>query len=204
VPCGVIGVFDTAGNFKPLPTEFFDSQPGDRPQVYQPHYEKITQQDQVQIYEELVKDARDRFTTSFLSLKTPVKDNRLMPLGWRPDNLFAADTRPRGEAERDPLYLNGSGTDVVSYEVPINARPGQQVTATATIYYQTIPPYYLQQRYRHSDGVFTQSLKWYVNNLKTDINFNIVNNPGSNWGLLLDEAPIKNWKLMINTTSRRL
>ena len=37
-------------------------------QKFQPHYQTITRQDQVQIYQELVRDPSGRLTTSFLSL----------------------------------------------------------------------------------------------------------------------------------------
>ena len=53
-------------------------------QSFQPHYRTITRQDQVQIYQELVRDPRGRLTTSFLSLADVVKDNRLLPRGWTP------------------------------------------------------------------------------------------------------------------------
>jgi hypothetical protein len=53
-------------------------------QRFQPHYQTISRQDQVQIYQELVRDPRGRLTTSFLSLADVVKDNRLLPRGWTP------------------------------------------------------------------------------------------------------------------------
>jgi hypothetical protein len=88
------------------------------------------------------------------------------------------------------------------------------VTVTATVYYQTIPPYYQLQRYMGApQGVFTQSFKYYVDNLKVDgVNDDCVaNNDGNCEGgacqpcqLLLGEAPVKNWKLMIASGSRSL
>ena len=42
----------------------------------------ITSQDQVQIYEELVKNANGEFTTSFIRRDETIKDNRLLPIGW--------------------------------------------------------------------------------------------------------------------------
>ena len=65
----------------------------DAQQHYQTHHETITSDDQVQIYEELTRDAAQRFTTSFLRRDHEVKDNRLLPLGWTPD-------RPRSLAQR--------------------------------------------------------------------------------------------------------
>ncbi|HYP00102.1 MAG TPA: hypothetical protein VER76_07915 [Pyrinomonadaceae bacterium] len=190
---GVIGIWKN-GLFTPLKTESF-AKSSNPQQEFQPHYETIDSESKVQIYEELVKDANGDFTTSFLSLANQVKDNRLMPQGWREDGPNAKDTAPHGvDKASNPDYFDGSGTDLVTYEVPLDARITGAVTVTATIYYQTIPPYYLEQRYANApQGAFTKSLKYYVNNLDT----NFVD---SRYSLLLKEAPIKNWKLMVVTT----
>jgi cytochrome c553 len=216
--------------YVPLVTESFNPRknPG---QQYQPHYEVINSEDQVQIYEELIKDSSCNFTTSFLSLAHPVKDNRLMPKGWkcidRPDGKDSAGAEtlkpcpgaaPPGDepcggtapfgVPNDPRshpnstgYFDGSGSDVVTYEVPLkalNLRPGQEITVTATIYYQTIPPYYLEQRRDNAPaGVFTRSLMYYVDKLD-------VTTIDPKWALLINEAPIKDWKLMVTGASKTL
>jgi hypothetical protein len=73
--------------------------PGGR--IHQPHYQVITQQNQAQIYQELVSDPPDgapvsdvaglcgpdatprgKLTTSFLSICAKVKDNRILPQGF--------------------------------------------------------------------------------------------------------------------------
>ena len=197
---GVIGTWKN-GRFTPLVTEYFDKASNPQ-QKYQPHHDAnspITSEEQVQIYEELVKDSNGNFTTSFLSLKDPIKDNRLMPEGWREDGPNAEDTRPHGvDKAANPGYFDGSATDVVYYQIPLNVRANQPITVTASIYYQTIPPYYLQQRYAGApQGEFTQSLKYYVDNLKTDKIY-------EDWKLLLNEAPIKDWKLRITSITRTL
>lgn len=210
---GVIGTF-TNGRFKPLVSESFDLRKNPQ-QIYQPHYETIDSEDKVQIYEELIKNSEMHFTTSFLSLAHPVKDNRLMPKGWkcidRPDGKTPASdkepcggTAPHGVID-DPRthpnsagYFNGTGSDIVVYEVPFKLRTTQPITVTATLYYQTIPPYYLEQRYNGAPmGTVTKSLKYYVENLN-------VNRVDPDWKLLLNEAPVKDWKLMIATRSKTI
>ena len=121
-------------NGKPLPSEFFDKykdKDGHWRQAYQPHYYDkpghfITRQDQVQIFEELIQDADGNFTTSFIRRDTQVKDNRLLPLGWTlkgPDpslsGEFLESTYPHGTGD-DSHFKDGSGTSVVTYEVPLN------------------------------------------------------------------------------------
>lgn len=91
---------------QPLRTEFLNSpSDGNRFANYQPHYQTITEQDQVQIYEILELDgypqanrtfpttqgdALPQFTTSFVHRVHEVKDNRLLPKGWVPSKAFAA------------------------------------------------------------------------------------------------------------------
>jgi hypothetical protein len=193
---GVIGIWKGA-QFKPLITESFAKSAN--PQgLFQPHYDVIDSEVQVQIYEELVKDANGNFTTSFLSLADEVKDNRMMPQGWHENGPDAKDTAPHGVPRAsNPGYFDGSGTDIVTYEVPLDARITEPVTVSATIYYQTIPPYYLEQRYANApNGQFTNSLRHYATNLN-------VNYIDPKWRLFLNEAPIKDWKLLIAGTPPR-
>src|SRR5581483_9848074 len=89
---------------------------------YQPHFygpdRPITRSDQVEIYEELTKDANGNFTTSFVRRDEEFKDNRLLPKGWTEkgpdpsslDHRFLEATYPKGEAWNDPHYRDGSGS----------------------------------------------------------------------------------------------
>ena len=51
---------------EPLPSEFFEHAPQAGEQLFEPHYQTITRQNQVQIYQELTKNPAGVFTTSFL------------------------------------------------------------------------------------------------------------------------------------------
>ena len=108
-----------------LPSEFFDGG------AYQDHHTQITDQGQVQIYEELVKDTEGHFTTSFLSLFNNIKKNRLLPRGWKPDGPHAAETKPHGSAAKDPDYLSGCGCDTIVYKVPLSKVPNCRQSARA-------------------------------------------------------------------------
>ena len=77
----------------------------------------------MQIYEELMADTEGRITTSFVGLDHPVKNNRLLPKGWRLDGPIANVTGPHGEAEKDPEYINksgSSGADTITYRIALN------------------------------------------------------------------------------------
>jgi hypothetical protein len=77
-----------------------------------------------------------------------VKDNRLMPKGWRKDGPNADATMPVGVAQgTNPGYYDGSGSDAVVYRVPA-ALADAVASVKATLYSQTIPPYYLAERER--------------------------------------------------------
>lgn len=193
-------IVDHSGNV--LASEFVGTNKGKKG-PYQPHYYgrefPITSSDQVQIFEELMKDADGNFTTSFIRRDTPVKDNRLLPKGWTatgpdPSSLtgeFLHSTFPEGRAVDDPSYKNGSGTSVVRYEVPLASLPPgvnpANLTVKATLYYQSIPPYYLMQRFEQAPTAkATQRLFYLTSRLKTK------------------GTPIENWKLFLASSQTRL
>jgi hypothetical protein len=167
----------------------------------QPHFggkdHPITSPGQVQIYEELVKDADGNYTTSFIRRNEIPKDNRLLPRGWTkegpaPKSLsgeFLHATFAEGEAASDPAYQNGSGTSVVRYEVPLSRlakADSSKLTVKATLYYQAIPPYYLTQRFEqapHAPG--TQRLFYLTSRLNT------AGTPIEGWKLLVANSPAR-------------
>lgn len=123
----------------------------------QPHYQTITSGDQVQIYQELIRDSDGMLTTSFLRRVETVKDNRIRPKGFDPQ-YFARSPSPYiqelavlpGAEAQDPHYTDPrlTGSDVVEYRVPLDpALLSRADRVQATLYYQSIPPFYLQQRF---------------------------------------------------------
>jgi mono/diheme cytochrome c family protein len=166
----------------------------------QPHFwgkdRPITNSTQVQIYEELVKDANGDFTTSFIRRDAIPKDNRLLPRGWTREgpapksfkDEFLHSTFAEGEAAKDPSYTNGSGTSIVRYEIPLGqlatgADPSK-LTVKATLYYQSIPPYYLTQRFEQAPNApGTQRLYYLTSRLNTR------GTPIEGWRLLIASSP---------------
>ncbi len=177
-------IVDTEGN--PLHTEFFETDPARKPN-YQPHHEVITSDQQVQVYEELMTDATGRLTTSFLHTTHHLKDNRLLPRGWKPEGnglltgRFLKATHPGHDAEKDPRYTDGSGSDLVTYKVvlPEGVDPSR-LAVRATLFYQAQPPYYLKQRFETApDGEATRRLHYLVSRMQ------------------LKGTPVEDWKLEI-------
>jgi len=157
-------------------------------QKWQHHYTVISQQDQAQIYQELQTDKQGYLTTSFLSIDDEVKDNRLLPHGFLPeaDRLKIAralgDTTPLDSVmdenvgsddsvgakgvNGDDDYKRGGG-DHLSYVVSNLSAP--PVTIRATLYYQSIAPYFLQDRFCLApDGPDTQRLYFLAGHLNLD------------------------------------
>jgi hypothetical protein len=180
------------GSGSPLETEYFTPS---QQRIQKHHWSKnpIRREDQVQIYEELVRDPEGLLTTSFISLDHKVKDNRLQPKGWSSSGPYADQTAPVGTCVTrrkgqacDPTYQDGSGTSVVRYEVPIDRRTGRAASVRATLYYQSIPPYYLHDRATDARGPDTNRLIRFTHGLNTE------------------DTPVENWKLQIATAERDL
>lgn len=185
-----IGVIVDGGG-QPLDTEFLPTK-----KQYQPHYQIIDKENQVQIYEELNLNAQEEFTTSFVHRVTSVKDNRLLPKGWRESKYFEdqgqvmeqfmAATDPHGKAKDDKDYkskdnLKFLGQDNLTYkaEIPIGIDP-QSIRVTATLYNQSIPPYWLKQRFDAApNGEGTKRLHYMASHLN------------------LEDSPMENWKLRL-------
>jgi hypothetical protein len=104
------------------------------PARYEPHYTRIEQGDQVQIYEPIMVDAEGAVTTGLLFGVRYAKDNRLLPLGF--DKATAEDDiAVRGAAAADDDFR--AGGDRVRYLVELDgaARP---LSVTAELWYQSI------------------------------------------------------------------
>lgn len=164
----------------PLPTEFFENN------TWQPHYDGIqpsgpppvTEQHQVQIYEEVTLNGDGDVTYSFIHRDQHPKDNRLLPRGWQtpgsfPSEIqrqFMAATQPEGTGN-DPDYTEGhTGTDRVRYviELPNGVKDPSKVQVRATLYSQSFQPYWFKRKFDISgDDPATQRLYYLASHLNT-------------------------------------
>ena len=179
-------LIDAAG--RPLPTEFLDRDPQSGQQRYQKHHEVITSPDQVQIYETLLRNAKGEFTTSFVRGCETVKDNRLLPKGWKKEGpgpalagCFLEATYPDPETAKAPRYADGSGSDEVAYriELPSGVDPAR-LQVRAALYYQALPPSFLRNLFETApDGPATRRLHYLCSHVD------------------LKGTVIENWKLRV-------
>ncbi len=143
------GVTDTV-----LDSEQPGAFPGSLPQ---PHYQRISRGDQVQIYQEVYADSAGDITTSFLRRMTSLKDNRIKPLGYDPA-VFTSSSSAfirelallPGPESSDPYYSDPAltGADTIEYEATLTpAQIADLGSVEVNLYNQSIPPSYLQERF---------------------------------------------------------
>jgi hypothetical protein len=88
---------------------------------FEPHYTEIRSEDQVQIYEPVMRDPDGNITTGLLRASAYVKDNRLLPRGF--DKATAPPEIAVAGAARDDPDFTGEG-DRVRYNVDTGGRAG--------------------------------------------------------------------------------
>jgi len=86
------------------------------PSRFEPHYSEINSSDQVQIYEPILKDQDGRVTTGLLSTVGYLKDNRLLPHGFKKETA-EPEIAVVGEAAGDPNFTDAG--DVIRYSISL-------------------------------------------------------------------------------------
>ncbi|MFM1876898.1 MAG: hypothetical protein RL266_2635 [Bacteroidota bacterium] len=139
---------------------------------YEPHYNFIKSEDQVQIYEMVMGDVNNDVTTVLERAFQMIKDNRLTPLGFSTNHVVYDTTQIVGNAITDPDFnfdgFEGSGTDVVHYHVPLNGYNGT-IKTIARMHYQAVPPRYLTDMFSYSTPAIDAFEDMYNNADKTPV-----------------------------------
>jgi hypothetical protein len=104
------------------------------PALYEAHYQNITSEDQVQIYETIMVDRSNELTTGLLHGLRYVKDNRILPDGF--DKATAEEEiAVHGAAATDLDFVGGS--DRIRYSVEVEAAEGPFMVQVV-LWYQSI------------------------------------------------------------------
>ncbi|HSW54361.1 MAG TPA: T9SS type A sorting domain-containing protein [Ignavibacteriaceae bacterium] len=108
---------------------------------YEPHYDLIDSEEQVQVYEGVFINNEQQVTYTLLRAAEYIKDNRLPPQGFSTSHLSYDTTKIVGNAVDDPNFnrigmVQGTGGDSVTYLIP--ALPNAEYRITAEVCYQTI------------------------------------------------------------------
>lgn len=102
--------------------------------AYEPHYDVITDPEQVQIYESVMHDYANRVTYTLLAGQSYVKDNRLLPSGFD-KSTAGTDFGVYGKAATDGNFQGGG--DQITYQVSIQGKSGP-FEVTAEVLYETL------------------------------------------------------------------
>lgn len=121
---------------------------------WEPHHDVIRTPDQAQIYEMVMGDVNGDKTTVLERAKEPLKDNRLVPIGFSTSHASYDTTRIVGVPASDTDFNygpggEGSGTDITRYHVPMNGYTGQ-VTVRTKVWYQAAPPRWMEEMFAYS------------------------------------------------------
>lgn len=100
--------------------------------LYEPHFDLITNPDQVQVYEAILGTDTGEVTTTLLEAAQYLKDNRLLPVGF--DKVAVEeDVAVYGKAQADDTFTGGG--DVIRFEIPAD---GEEYAISASLLYQPI------------------------------------------------------------------
>ncbi len=108
------------------------------PNTYEWHYDTITSEEQVQIYEPIMLNSDGEVTHTLLRAASYAKDNRLLPAGFdkNPANppSYMPDIAVYGEAANDMNFTGG--TDQVTYNIDVGTN--ELLSITVKLWYQTL------------------------------------------------------------------
>jgi hypothetical protein len=133
------------------------------PLAYEPHYELITQPDQVQIYEGIMQNSDEEVTYTLLRAGSFAKDNRLLPPGADKETL-PADIAVYGLAAQDADFVGGG--DSVRYQVNTSGFEGP-FTVNAELLYETLSYRFVQDLLLDETELTERFGAYYANSDKT-------------------------------------
>ncbi len=124
---------------------------------FEPHHDVIVSGDQVQIYEHVLGDVNGDKTTTLLRAATALKDNRIAPEGFSTSHSAYDTTMIVGvpasdiDFNHDPMGVEGSGSDIVHYRIPMNGYAGL-INVSVRVWYQTAPPRWMQEMFAYNSA----------------------------------------------------
>ena len=137
----------------------------ERDTLFEPHYDLITEEKQVQIYQSVPKDMYGDPTWTLLRIAGYIKDNRIPPKGFRQDGSHYDSTRIEGNALSDmnfnqSNFIEGTGIDSVKYLID-SLNIFEDHTVKTTLWFQSISPNYIADLNRYDTPQVNQFLEYY-------------------------------------------
>ena len=127
--------------------------------AFEPHYDIITDEAQVLIYELVAADVNSSPTNVLEQAYITVKDNRLVPKGFSMNHSAYDTTRLEGAVLDDDNFNiieatgeTGSGSDKVIYQMPVTPEFNlvdwdNPATVIVNVYYQSMPPRWVESMF---------------------------------------------------------
>ncbi|MBP9581191.1 MAG: T9SS type A sorting domain-containing protein [Ignavibacterium sp.] len=133
---------------------------------YEPHYDLITNENEIQIYEGVMVDVDLAVTNTLLRASQYIKDNRIPPKGFTTTHPSYDTTAIFGSAASDPNFnrentTQGTGSDIVNYRFPVTNETAYKVFAE--VCFQTIKPRVVSQLAAISEPDIIQFVGMYNN-----------------------------------------
>ncbi len=113
--------------------------------IFEPHYQLITKQEQVQVYEAIMGNTDDEVTYTLLRAAKYLKDNRLTPSGFDKTNV-PSKIGVYGKAIDDAGF--NDGVDEIRYRFPVTST--DPLTITVALNYQTVLFGFIQDLFSQS------------------------------------------------------
>lgn len=140
-------------------------------ETFEPHYNMINNEDQVQIYEMVMGDVAGNVTTVLERANTQIKDNRLPPVGFTTTHFGYDTVQIKGHALADPDFNKtgmeqGTGKDKIHFHIALNGESGD-LAVVARVYYQTVSSKWLNEMFSHSSDEIDTFKSFYEDADKT-------------------------------------
>ncbi|MAO46475.1 MAG: hypothetical protein CL823_04930 [Crocinitomicaceae bacterium] len=120
---------------------------------YEPHYDIISSEEQVQIYEVVDGDVTGNPTNIQERAAIKLKDNRIVPYGFSINHNVYDTTSIVGEALFDPNFnsigeISGTGSDDIIYSIPSEYfGDDSNFNLTINVWYQSMPPKWVESMF---------------------------------------------------------
>ena len=167
---------------------------------YEPHYNIISSEDDVQAYEGVFIDVDQNVTYTLLRAAEFVKDNRIPPVGFTSSHYSYDSTGIFGDAVSDPNFNKdggneGTGMDIVTYK--ISGEQNKTYRVTAEVCYQSVKPELVDHLRGISEPDITRFVDMYdaipnVPFIMESVTFDIVT------GIKSEQGLVKEFKLEQN------
>ncbi len=117
---------------------------------FEPHHEICREESDVQIYELVMRDLHGNLTTRLNSAFEPLKDNRLLPVGFKRTHFTYDTVAIWGNALQDPNYdaESAQGLDRVQYHIPLHGHQGLG-NLVISLHYQTLPARWMNDLFQN-------------------------------------------------------